>query len=141
MCIICCKASYRRRNQAMTLATPSVPADPAISSGSGSEAVLRSAVRKAALRFVPLLTIAYLFNYLDRTALGFAALTMNKQLGLSPSQFGLAAGIFFLGYSTFEIPSNLMLYRFGARRWLARIMISWGIVSTAMIFVVGPNSF
>ena len=125
----------------MTLATQSVAADPEISSGSGPEAVLRSAVRKAALRFVPLLTIAYLFNYLDRTALGFAALTMNKQLGLSPSQFGLAAGIFFLGYSTFEIPSNLMLYRFGARRWLARIMISWGIVSTAMIFVVGPNSF
>ena len=125
----------------MSLSTQSVPADPGVSGGSGPEAVLRSAVRKAALRFVPLLTIAYLFNYLDRTALGFAALTMNKQLGLSPSQFGLAAGIFFLGYSTFEIPSNLMLYRFGARRWLARIMISWGIVSTAMIFVVGPNSF
>ncbi|HEX9468755.1 MAG TPA: MFS transporter, partial [Bradyrhizobium sp.] len=72
---------------------------------------------------------------------GFAALTMNKDLGLSPGQFGLAAGIFFLGYSLFEVPSNLMLYRFGARRWLARIMISWGIVSAATIFVVGPNSF
>jgi MFS family permease len=103
--------------------------------------VLQSATRKAALRFVPLLTIAYLFNYLDRTSLGFAALTMNKDLGLSPGQFGLAAGIFFLGYSLFEVPSNLMLYRFGARRWLARIMISWGIVSAATIFVVGPNSF
>jgi MFS family permease len=125
----------------MILATPGIPADPAVSGLSDPEAMLQSAVRKAALRFVPLLTIAYLFNYLDRTALGFAALTMNKQLGLSPSQFGLAAGIFFLGYSTFEIPSNLMLYRFGARRWLARIMISWGIVSTLMIFVVGPNSF
>jgi MFS transporter, ACS family, tartrate transporter len=125
----------------MTLSTQSVPGDLGVSIGAGSEAVLQSAVRKAALRFVPLLTIAYLFNYLDRTALGFAALTMNKQLGLSPSQFGLAAGIFFLGYSSFEIPSNLMLYRFGARRWLARIMISWGIVSTAMVFVVGPNSF
>jgi ACS family tartrate transporter-like MFS transporter len=125
----------------MTLATQSVPDDLSVSKWSGSEAVLQSAVRKAALRFVPLLTIAYLFNYLDRTSLGFAALTMNKQLGLSASQFGLAAGIFFLGYSSFEIPSNLLLYRFGARRWLARIMISWGIVSTAMIFVVGPNSF
>jgi MFS transporter, ACS family, tartrate transporter len=125
----------------MTLSTQSIPAGSGVSGWSGPEEVLRSAVRKAALRFVPLLTIAYLFNYLDRTALGFAALTMNKQLGLSPSQFGLAAGIFFLGYSTFEIPSNLLLYRFGARRWLARIMISWGIVSTAMIFVVGPNSF
>jgi len=108
--------------------------------GSGS-AALHSAVQKAALRFVPLLTIAYLFNYLDRTSLGFAALTMNQQLGLTASQFGFAAGVFFLGYSLFEIPSNLMLYRFGARRWLARIMISWGLVSAATAFVVGPNSF
>jgi ACS family tartrate transporter-like MFS transporter len=108
---------------------------------SASDAVLQSAVRKAALRFVPLLTIAYLFNYLDRTSLGFAALTMNQQLGLSAGQFGLAAGIFFVGYCLFEIPSNLLLYRIGARRWLARIMISWGIVSAATAFVVGPNSF
>src|ERR1700743_2785400 len=108
---------------------------------STSEALLQSAVKKAALRFVPLLTIAYLFNYLDRTSLGFAALTMNQQLGLTAPQFGLAAGVFFLGYSVFEIPSNLLLYRFGARRWLARIMISWGLVSAATAFVVGPNSF
>src|SRR4030081_2868260 len=100
----------------MALSGESVPADLSVSKWSGSEAALKSAVRKAALRFVPLLTIAYLFNYLDRTSLGFAALTMNQQLGLSPSQFGLAAGIFFVGYSLFEIPSNLMLYRFGARR-------------------------
>src|ERR1700688_586128 len=125
----------------MTLSQQSVSHGLDFPTPSGSEAVLQSAVRKAALRFVPLLTIAYLFNYLDRTSLGFAALTMNKQLGLSPGQFGLAAGIFFLGYCTFEIPSNLMLYRVGARRWIARIMISWGIVSAATIFVVGPNSF
>jgi ACS family tartrate transporter-like MFS transporter len=125
----------------MALSTLSGAGDPGVSTWSGSDAALQSAVRKAALRFVPLLTIAYLFNYLDRTSLGFAALTMNKQLGLSASQFGFAAGIFFLGYSLFEIPSNLMLYRFGARRWLARIMISWGIISAGMIFVVGPNSF
>jgi len=125
----------------MTLATQGVPGDLGVSKWSGSDDVLQSAVRKAALRFVPLLTIAYLFNYLDRTSLGFAALTMNQQLGLSAGQFGLAAGIFFVGYSLFEIPSNLMLYRFGARRWLARIMITWGLVSTAMVFVVGPNSF
>jgi MFS transporter, ACS family, tartrate transporter len=105
------------------------------------DAALRSAVHKAALRFVPLLTIAYLFNYLDRTSLGFAALTMNPQLGLTPSQFGLAAGVFFLGYSVFEIPSNLLLYRVGARRWLARIMVSWGLMSAANAFVVGPHSF
>ncbi len=106
-----------------------------------ADAAMHSAVHKAALRFVPLLTIAYLFNYLDRTSLGFAALTMNKELGLTPSQFGLAAGIFFLGYSTFEIPSNLLLYKVGARRWLARIMVSWGLVSAANAFVVGPHSF
>jgi len=125
----------------MTLATRSVPGAIDVPQSSGSEVALQSAVRKAALRFVPLLTIAYLFNYLDRTSLGFAALTMNKQLGLSTGQFGLAAGILFVGYSLFEVPSNLLLYRVGARRWLARIMISWGIVSAATIFVVGPNSF
>ena len=111
------------------------------SSPDAAAAVLQSAIGKAALRFVPLLTIAYLFNYLDRTSVGIAALTMNQQLGLSASQFGLAGGILFLSYSAFEIPSNLLLYRFGARRWLARIMISWGLVSAANAFVIGPNSF
>ena len=102
------------------------------SSAAGSaDAAVQRAVQKAAIRFVPLLTIAYLFNYLDRTSLSVAALTMNQQLGLTPAQFGLAAGIFFLSYSTFEIPSNLLLYRVGARRWIARIMISWGLVSAA----------
>ena len=125
----------------MALLQGSVAGDLDVSREADSDAVLQSAVRKAALRFVPLLTIAYLFNYLDRTSLGFAALTMNQQLGLSAGQFGLAAGILFVGYSLFEVPSNLLLYRFGARRWLARIMISWGIVSAATAFVVGPNSF
>ena len=103
--------------------------------------VQQSALRKTAWRLVPLLTVAYLFNYLDRTCLGFAALTMNKEIGLDAAQFGLGAGIFFLGYSTFEVPSNLMLYRFGARRWLARIMITWGLVSACTAFVTGPDSF
>jgi MFS transporter, ACS family, tartrate transporter len=125
----------------MTLSSQSVAGDSSVSVSSGPDSVLQSAVRKAAFRFVPLLTIAYLFNYLDRTSLGFAALTMNQQLGLTASQFGFAAGVLFLGYSTFEIPSNLLLYRFGARRWLARIMITWGLVSAATAFVVGPNSF
>lgn len=126
----------------MTVAGEGVPGGVASSSASTAEdAALQRAVQKAAVRFVPLLTVAYLFNYLDRTSLGFAALTMNQQLGLTPAQFGLAAGIFFLSYSTFEIPSNLLLYRVGARRWIARIMISWGLVSAANAFVVGPNSF
>jgi ACS family tartrate transporter-like MFS transporter len=128
------------RKQPMTLLQQSIPRDHGVSKPSDPQTMLQSAIRKVALRFVPLLTLAYLFNYLDRTSLGFAALTMNPQIGLSAGQFGLAAGIFFLGYSLFEVPSNLMLYRFGARRWLARIMISWGLVSAATAFVVGPNS-
>ncbi len=129
----------------MTVLDEGIPRGASASSSAAAaeatDAAMHSAVHKAALRFVPLLTVAYLFNYLDRTSLGFAALTMNKELGLTPSQFGLAAGIFFLGYSTFEIPSNLLLYKVGARRWIARIMISWGIVSAANAFVVGPHSF
>jgi ACS family tartrate transporter-like MFS transporter len=125
----------------MTVLRQGVPGDLERSEPTVADAALQSAVQKAALRFVPLLTIAYLFNYLDRTSLGVAALTMNQQLGLTSSQFGFAAGIFFLGYSVFEIPSNLLLYRVGARRWLARIMVSWGLVSAATAFVVGPNSF
>src|ERR1700692_4749046 len=125
----------------MTLLRQSVAEDLGVSKADSESAALHSAVQKAALRFVPLLTIAYLFNYLDRTSLGFAALTMNQQLGLTASQFGFAAGVLFVGYSLFEIPSNLLLYRFGARRWLARIMITWGLVSAATAFVVGPNSF
>jgi MFS transporter, ACS family, tartrate transporter len=125
----------------MTALQDGVPGDLDAVKQAGTDSVVESAVRKAALRFVPLLTVAYLFNYLDRTSIGFAALTMNQQLGLTASQFGFAAGVFFLGYSVFEIPSNLLLYRFGARRWIARIMISWGLVSAATAFVVGPNSF
>jgi ACS family tartrate transporter-like MFS transporter len=125
----------------MTVLQQGVPGDLERLEPAAADAVLQSAVQKAALRFVPLLTIAYLFNYLDRTSLGVAALTMKEQLGLTASQFGFAAGVFFLGYSVFEIPSNLLLYKVGARRWLARIMVSWGLVSAATAFVVGPNSF
>jgi ACS family tartrate transporter-like MFS transporter len=105
------------------------------------EALQQSALRKAAYRLVPLLTLAYIFNYFDRTCLGFAALTMNRDIGLSTSQFGFGAGLFFATYCVCEIPSNLALYRFGARRWIARIMISWGLVSAATALVVGPTSF
>ncbi|MGO9787880.1 MAG: MFS transporter [Stellaceae bacterium] len=101
----------------------------------------QSALRKAAYRLVPLLTVAYVFNYLDRTVVGFAALTMNRDIGLTATQFGVGAGMFFVTYCLFEIPSNLALYRFGARRWIARIMITWGFVSAATAFVVGPYSF
>jgi ACS family tartrate transporter-like MFS transporter len=102
--------------------------------------IQQSALRKASWRLVPLLTIAYLFSYLDRNAIGFAGLTMNKDLGLTNTQFGAAAGWFFLSYTLCEVPSNMALYRFGARRWIARILITWGLVSAAMALVSGPTS-
>jgi len=80
-------------------------------------------------------------SYIDRVNVGFAALTMNRDLGLTPAQFGVGAGLFFVGYFLFEIPSNLIMQRVGARFWIARIMISWGLISMATAFVVGPFSF
>ena len=98
-------------------------------------------LRKNAVRLLPLLTLAYTVNYLDRTNISFAALTMNKDIGLTATQYGRGAGIFFLAYCLFEVPSNIALYRFGARLWIARIMISWGIVSIATVLVGGAWSF
>ena len=95
---------------------------------------------KIAWRLMPLLIAAYVLNYLDRNNLGFAALKMNAELGLSATQFGRAAGILFLGYCFFEVPSNIALYRVGPRIWLSRIMITWGLISAATIFVTGPLS-
>jgi ACS family tartrate transporter-like MFS transporter len=83
----------------------------------------------------------YLVSFLDRVNVGFAALTMNRDLGFSPTVFGWGAGIFFFGYVLFEVPSNVLLERFGARRWICRIMVSWGLVSGAMALVQGPWSF
>jgi ACS family tartrate transporter-like MFS transporter len=99
------------------------------------------AVRKAALRLLPFLCLCYMVNFLDRVNVGFAALSMNADLGFSPSVYGLGAGIFFAGYILFEVPSNLALQRFGARIWIARIMISWGLVATAMALVHNEGSF
>jgi MFS transporter, ACS family, tartrate transporter len=106
-----------------------------------ARALERQAFRKIAFRLLPILTIAFFLNFLDRNNIGYAALTMNKEIGLTATQFGYGAGIFFLGYCFFEIPSNIALYRYGARVWIARIMITWGVISTATIFVNGPSSF
>jgi ACS family tartrate transporter-like MFS transporter len=95
---------------------------------------------KIAWRLMPLLIAGYILNYLDRNNVGFAALTMNRALGLTATQFGRAGGIFFLGYCFFELPSNIALYRVGPRIWLARIMITWGLMSAATIFATGPLS-
>jgi MFS transporter, ACS family, tartrate transporter len=102
---------------------------------------LAAAIRKATWRLIPFLCLAYTVNFLDRVNVGFAALHMNEDLGFSPSVYGFGAGIFFLGYIAFEVPSNLALHRFGARIWIARIMISWGLVACAMAFVWSETSF
>ncbi|NEK93635.1 MFS transporter [Modestobacter muralis] len=101
----------------------------------------RRVVRKAARRLLPLLVLLYLVNYLDRVNVGFAALTMNADLGLSSAAYGLGAGLFFIGYFVFEVPSNIVLHRVGARLWIARIMITWGLVASATAFVQGEVSF
>jgi MFS family permease len=99
-------------------------------------AVERSAIRKIAVRLVPFVALMFFINYLDRTAISFAGPNgMNEDLGLTAAQFGLASGVFFVGYILLEIPSNIALHKFGARKWLARIMVSWGIVSLLFTFV------
>ncbi len=98
-------------------------------------------IAKVSARLVPFLITCYFVAYLDRVNVGFAALTMNKDIGLSASNFGFGAGIFFLAYFFFEVPSNLFLERVGARKWIARIMFTWGIVSGATAFVTGEISF
>ncbi|MFT4042196.1 MAG: MFS transporter [Gordonia sp. (in: high G+C Gram-positive bacteria)] len=98
--------------------------------------VERSAIRKVTLRLVPFVALMFFINYLDRTAIGFAAPNgMNNDLALTAAQYGFASGVFFVGYILLEIPSNLALHRFGARKWLARIMVSWGIVALLFTFV------
>lgn len=87
-------------------------------------------IRKLQLRLIPFLFLLYVVAYVDRINIGFAALTMNKELGITSQQYGWAAGIFFIGYFLFEIPSNLMLHKVGARVWIARILLSWGLVAT-----------
>jgi ACS family tartrate transporter-like MFS transporter len=103
--------------------------------------VEKSTASKVYWRLLPLAILTYFLCYLDRINVGFAALTMNKDLGLDAATYGMAAGAFFWGYFLFEVPSNLILEKVGARIWIARIMISWGILSGATAFVVGPWSF
>src|SRR3712207_1852138 len=102
----------------------------------GQSAVEKSAIRKVAVRLVPFVALMFFINYLDRTAIGFAAPNgMNDDLGLTAAQFGFASGVFFVGYILLEVPSNLALHKVGARRWLARIMVTWGIVAVLFTFV------
>jgi ACS family tartrate transporter-like MFS transporter len=96
---------------------------------------------KVTRRIVPYVMILYFIAFLDRVNIGFAALQMNADLGLSPVEFGLGAGLFFLGYLVFEVPSNIILHKVGARFWIGRVMVTWGLVSGAMAFTTGVKSF
>ena len=95
----------------------------------------RSIVRKVAWRIMPLIMVCYLFAFFDRINISFAKFALQSDLGLSDTAYGFGAGLFVVGYVLFEVPSNLMLYKVGARRWIARIMVSWGIATALMVFV------
>jgi len=98
-------------------------------------------IAKISWRLLPLIVLIYFVAYIDRTNVGFAAIGMNKDLGFTAYMYGWGAGIFFLGYFLFEVPSNVILHRIGARVWIARIMITWGVASGAMMFITGFRSF
>jgi len=103
--------------------------------------VARSAIAKASWRIIPLLSLGYLVAYMDRVNIGFASVRMNADLHFSEIVYGIGGGLFFLSYALFEVPSNLLLMKFGARRWIARIMISWGVLAMAMMLVATPLQF
>src|ERR1700761_921422 len=118
------------------MATISIPV-----AGTAKSELETSTIRAISWRLIPFLVLAYFFSYLDRVNLGFAALTMNAELKFTPLIFAWGAGIFFIGYFIFEVPSNLALEKFGASRWIARIMVTWGVISGLMAFVSGEWSF
>jgi Major Facilitator Superfamily len=124
-----------------TVASAALSCEQRLNSGRHMSMHPRHVMAKVARHLIAFLIFCYLLSYLDRVNIGFATLTMNKDLGLSASAFGFGASIFFLGYFLFEVPSNLLLERYGARIWIARIMISWGVLSTAMAFVGNDTSF
>jgi ACS family tartrate transporter-like MFS transporter len=107
----------------------------------GEDALARRTLGKAAWRLIPLLAVCYVIAYMDRVNVSYAALQMNRSLGFNAEVYGFGAGVFFLSYAACEIPSNYLLLRFGARRWIARIMVTWGLIAGAMVFVRSPASF
>jgi MFS family permease len=98
-------------------------------------------VKRVVWRLLPYCMLLFIIAAIDRTNVGFAALQMNQQLGIGPAVFGFGAGVFFIGYALFEVPSNMMLARVGARRWISRIMVTWGVIVVAMAWVEGPKTF
>ena len=110
--------------------------------GSDASALVgKRALRKASWRMIPLLGVGYGIAYMDRINISFASLQMNRDLHFSAAVYGFGAGLFFLSYAACEVPSNLLLCRFGARRWLARIMLTWGLLAMAMMLVRTPVQF
>jgi ACS family tartrate transporter-like MFS transporter len=108
---------------------------------SNQDSLEAATMRKVGLRLIPFLVLCYFIAYIDRVNVGFAALTMNKDLGLSAAAFGTGAALFFVAYVLFEVPSNVAMEKVGARLWIARIMITWGLVGIGTAFVTGPVSF
>ena len=106
-----------------------------------NEQIGRAAVSKASWRLLPLIGLGYGIAYMDRVNISFAALQMNQDLHFSATVYGLGGGLFFLSYAMLEVPSNLLLVRFGARRWIARIMLTWGLLAAGMMFVKTPTQF
>src|SRR5512146_2630459 len=136
--------SRRRRMASISSAPRSPTTSPARSSPSAAafaSEIERDTMRRVTRRLIPFVFILYIFTFLDRSNVGLAALQMNRDLGFSAAAFSFGAGIFFLGYSLFEVPSNLVLVRVGARRWIARIMITWGLLASALMFVRTPAQF
>src|SRR4051812_4047508 len=107
----------------------------------GTAPDLSQTISKVRARLLPLMVTMYIVAYIDKVNVGFAGIQMSKALTLSPTIFGLGAGIFFFGYTIFEVPSNLLLHRIGARVWMARILFTWGAISAATAFTQGTTSF
>src|SRR3984957_928228 len=104
-------------------------------------AIEKAAMRKVYLRILPLTMVMYFLCYIDRINVSFAALTMNKDIGLDAWTYGLSSTAFYVGYVVFEIPSNLIMDKVGVRLWIARIVVTWGLASAATSFAVGPTSY
>jgi MFS family permease len=138
------KSAYRSAHAGGNIAPPFAPAIRGTESAA-EEALLnhhlQSAVKRAARRLVPFLLLMYIIAFLDRANISFAKHALELREGIGPRVYAMGAGIFFVGYALLEIPSNLILHRIGARRWLARIMVTWGLISAATIFVEGSRSF
>src|SRR5690606_25704747 len=130
-----------RARRAHRPARPAVAMQPAAAAPVVDAAALAAAVGKVKRRVLPLVVVMFIANYIDRVNVRFVRGHLEADLGIGAAGYGLGAGLFFVGYAVFEVPSNLLLQRFGARVWLTRIMGTWGLVAAAMAFITGPISF